>query len=554
MQRIFVLVPAIFWLLPVPGQAQAWKWAKSLGSANTVTNIKSTRSYAGTSVLLSGSFAAPNLAVGNQTLPNAGQDDGFVAIANENGQYEWAAGFGGLGRDFAVDAAAAPNGDFVVAGNFTSIFLTIGGTNLANSGETDIFLAKFNADKTLAWARKIGSPDVEEAGNVAVDADGNTYVSGHVLNKFTNALQHVFVQKLDAAGNLVWERKGDMNSGIPQTTLALDDDRNIFLSGSVYGHATFGNTTLTSDTSYGAFIVKYSPSGSLLQTYLNTSLDKMNSLLANGGHLYACAEKTNWGLGWGWPLADSKTHTLKFDLDLNLVWYKTAGGENMWQSLDVAKNLSADPVGNIYVAGFFFSDTLQFAGQALTNPFNLEYYYPQIFVLKYSSLGDELWGKAMGGIHSDEAACIYAFGDDQFYLGGNFESNPATFGTYSLHNTGTLDSIYVHLRPARFGRKAMGFLAAFDKNTSSTLPEPAVHDIAIFPNPTSDQVTLRWKSPATSPLVFQLFAADGRLLCQKTCPDGATELSEDTTGLLPGMYFVHLRAGESVFSGKFVKW
>lgn len=534
-------------------QAQAWKWAKSLGQSNNITTIKNIRPYTGTNLLVSGSFASPTLALGSQTLTNSGQDDGYMAIVDDWGQYAWAAKFGGANQDFVVDAAAAPNGDFVVAGNFKSITMTIGSTNLFNSGETDAFVAKYNADKTLAWAKKIGSTDIDEASGLAIDAEGNIYVSGHVLDKFTQSALYVFVRKLNAAGNLVWEKKGNTQGNYLQaTTLALDDQA-VYLGGTLYGTATFGNTELLSDTSYAAFIVKYSHAGVLTDTYLNTTLDKFNGMQAKEGNLYACAEKLRGCFGWGWPLRDSKTHLLKFDSNLNPVWHKTAGGEGYCQSLDVAKSLSVDDDGNIYLTGYFFSDTLRFAGQELPNPLNLEYYYPQIFVFKYSPNGNELWAKSLGGIHADEATSIHAFGNDKFYLGGNFESDPAAFGAYNLHNTSTLDSIYVHLRPARYGRKTMGFLAVFEGDASGTHPEPAFQDVAIFPNPVTGQITVRLKSTTHSPVTLQLMAADGNLLRQTAYHDPIAVLQEDLTGLPPGLYFVALRTEKGVFVGKVVK-
>ena len=551
--RIFI--PLLLLLLPLSGHAQAWKWAQSLGSANSNTTVNSIRPYSGTSVLVSGSFAAETLTLGSYTLENAGQDDGYVAIAGEAGQYVWAAGFGGSGREQVVDAAAAPDGSVVVAGNFTSISMTIGETNLFNSGETDAFVAKYEQDKTLAWVQKIGTADIDEITHVVVDAEGNAYVSGHVLDKFTHSTLHVFIRKLDAAGNPIWEQKGNMQGGILQASaLTLDGDQAVYLGGSLYGTATFGSTPLTSDTSFSAFIVKYNPSGAISDIYLNPALGKINGLQAQGDHVFACAEKLSmWCFGWGWPLSDSRTHVLKFDTNLENVWHKTAGGDSACLSLDLAKSLSVDNDGNVYLTGYFFSDTLGFAGEEFLNPYNPEYYYPQIFVFKYSPTGEEIWGRSMGGIHSDEATSILAIGDDTFYLAGNFESDPATFGSLNLHNTGKLDSIYVHLMPPRFARKTMGFLALFDKNASNTMPEPGIKEVVLFPNPAGDQITLRLKEPAASPLTLQLFTADGRLLRQTKYPDGITELREDVSGLPPGVFFVTLKMEGGVFTSKVVK-
>jgi len=549
-------IPIVLLLSPLAIHAQAWKWAKSLGTPNNTTAVKNIRPYTGTSVLVGGSFAAPTLTFGSQTLNNAGQDDGFVAIADDAGQYAWAAQFGGSGRDFVVDAAATTNGDFVVAGNFNSISMSIGGTNLLNSGETDAFVVKYNEDKTLAWAKKIGTADIDEVSAVALDDEGNAYVSGHVINKFTQQALYLFLHKYDAAGSLVWEKKGMLQgNGVLQTTaLALDDNQLIYLAGSLSGTVAFDGTNLVSDEwGFSAFIVKYNTSGLLLDTTIVHELDKFNGLQAHENDIYACAQRFNYSIGWGWPLADSKIHVLKFDSDLNTVWEKSVGGEETAQSLDIANSISVDDIGNAYVTGYFFSDTLHFAGQALPNLYNVHYYYPQIFVFKYAPSGEELWGKSLGGIHADEGTSIHAFGDDQFYLGGNFESNPVAFGAYDLHNTGTLDSMYVHLRPGRYVRSTIGFLAVFDKNVSSVHPEPAFQQATLFPNPAADHIVLRLKSPTLLPITLQISTLDGRLLRQSEHSGQVFEIRQDLSGLAPGLYFVTLRTERGLFSGKFVK-
>lgn len=541
--------------LPLSAPAQTWKWAQSLGAPNNTTAIKTIRPYTSARALVCGSFAAPSLTLGSHTLGNAGQEDGFIAIADDAGQYSWAAGFGGAGREFVVDAAASAAGDLAVAGNFNSITLTIGGTNLPNSGETDAFLAKYNADKTLAWVKKIGTADIDEVSSVCMDSDGNVFVTGQEVDKFSLVTHHVFLRKYDAAGNLVWEKKGTLQAGILQATaLTMDNDQNIYLGGSISGTAAFDGITFTSDWSYSGFIVKYNTAGAVIDTFMNANLDKFNSLQAHGNHIYACAERINWSIGWGWPLSDSKIYVLQLDTDLNQVWEKTAGGEHPSQSLDIAKNISVDNDGNVYVTGYFFSDTLHFAGEDFPNLYNVNYYYPQIFVLKYAADGTEIWGKSYGGIHTEEGAGIYAFGDDQFYLAGNFDSDPVIFGNYDLHNTGTLDSMYVHLRPSRYLRKTMGYLGVFDKNVSSTNPEPAFQEVAIFPNPAFSQISIRLASPANSSVQVQISTSDGRVVRQSRYSSPTPEIREDISSLTPGIYFVTLQARDGVFSGKFVKW
>lgn len=548
-------LPVILFLLSFTARAQTWKWAHSVGIPDHTTAIKNIRPYSGTSVLVSGSFASPTLSLGSHTLANAGQDDGYVAIVNDSGQYLWADKIGGSGRDFIVDAAAGPDGAFAVAGNFNSLSLLVGGTNLPSSGETDGFVVKYNPDHSLAWAHKIGTADIDEVTGIGQDAAGNIYVAGQVHDKITYSALNLFLRKYDAAGNLAWEKKGNIEgSGILQTTeLTMDGNDDIYLGGTLSGVVVFDGMSLSNNWDYSGFIVKFNTTGAVIDTFLTPDVYRFNGLKAHENHIYACAERMQYGIGWGWPLSDSKIHVLKLDTDLNIVWEKSTGGEEPSQSLDIARNISVDDQGNAYVTGYFFSDTLTFAGQVLPNFFNIHYYYPQIFVLKYDASGAEVWAKSFGGIHSDEGTGIHAFGDDQFYLGGNYESEPVAFGDYELHNTGTLDSMYVHLRPSRFLRKTMGFLGIFDKNVNSTHPEPAFQEVVLFPNPATDHLVLRLKSPAGSPVSLQISSIDGRVLHQSEHSGQFADIREDLGRWTPGLYFVTLRTAKGQFSGKFIK-
>ncbi|MBL7808860.1 MAG: T9SS type A sorting domain-containing protein [Saprospiraceae bacterium] len=542
-------------LCPVLGHTQSWKLAQNLGVPNSNTTIAAIRPYIEGTVLVSGSFAAATLPLGNNTLQNAGQDDGYVAVVDTNGQYLWAARFGGADRDAVVSAAAAPDGSIAVAGHFNSLSLTIGNTNLLGSGELDGFVVRYNTDKTIAWVKKIGSPNIDDITGVVADANGNTYVCGYVRDKLTLSTLFTFVRKYDASGNQLWEQKGTMEGGgiMAANALALGDDQDVYMAGWLWGTANFGALQLQNDTSYGAFLLRYNPSGTLVNHHLNGSLDKFNDIQIRDNHLYTCAEKVNGTFGWGWPLSDSKLHVLKMDTGFNTLWHKTAGGENQGQSLDLAKSISVDDLGNVYITGSYFSDTLHFAGQSFPNPFHINYFYPQIFVCKYSSSGDELWARAIGHVLSEEGTAILAFGEDRFFLGGMFESNPIQFGPHSLYNNSTLDSMYVHLSPSRYVRKTMGFLAISNKDTSSLPWEPQPLQILLYPNPVSDHITFQLTSPVAGPVTIQIYATDGRLLQQTTHPVVNSLIQENVPAWPRGVYWVKLSTEKAAFSGKFVK-
>lgn len=533
---------------------QNWAWANALGTANSNTRVETLKKYKETELLVAGSFAAATLTLGNETLGNAGQDDAFVAVCTENGGYQWATRIGGAGRDFTTAVAADNDGNIYVAGNFYSLTIDIGTTTLFNAGESDGFVIKYNADRSIAWVRAIGTADVEDITGLAVDGSGNVYVSGHTLDKFTLTAMHTFLTKVDSDNNLLWTRNGVVLGGsLETTTLVIDQDENFYLGGTFFGTVSFGGITLTCDTSYLGFIAKYDASGTCLQAIASGQLHKINDLTVDGGYLYACGELTTYLCCWGWPLASSAIHLVKYTSDLTPVWHKSAGGQIQGQSLDLAKSVSTDDSGNIYVAGSFFSDSLWFAGQPLLNVFGINYYYPQVFVFKYSPAGEELWGRSAGDGYWDEATAVLATSDNQLYVGGVFESDVITFGSHTLTNTGMADSIYVHQRPGRYGKKTIGFLALLDGQLSHVRPEAPDLFAPVFPNPANDCFFIPLKTQSGKFATIRILGAEGRLVKSGRYEAVDQHIRVETGDMAPGIYFINIQIDEHVSVQKLVK-
>lgn len=540
--------------LHMVGHARTCQWANSLGSTNTTTRIEQVRSYPGAHALVCGTFAATSMVLGDQTLTNNGQDDGFIALADANGDYQWATRIGGANNDIVTDVAAHTSDEFVAVGNFRSVFLTVGDTTLSNTGESDVFVAKFNADRSVAWVRQVGGTEIDEATCVRIDGSGNIHVSGQVINKFTQQTIHLFIRKYAPNGTMLWERTGISESGAAYSSaLALDDEQNIYLSGWMYGTVTFDNTTLIGDQGFAAYVVKHDQNGTLLTTTMSYDHGDFTALEAHENNLYACARDVNYGIGWGWPLGDSKVYVLKLDQELNTIWSRDFGGETPNHSLDRAESLGLDAEGNVYVTGSYFSDTLYIAEDTLLNPYNAPYYYPQIFVAKYSTSGDEVWGMSAGGIHIDEATSIHVVGNDEFYLAGNFESDPAEFGTQALNNTSQLDSFYVHLYPARYGRKPMGFLAKFEAETSTGIDERDDQGFALWPNPANSSIVIRVDPSLRSAVTIEVLTLDGRVVHQVTQRSSGSVMQLDINDLAPGPYMLSLTSEDFRSTQRFIK-
>src|SRR5262249_13178205 len=122
-----------------------------------------------------------------------------------------------VGQAIAVDSA----GNSYVTGLFhnTATFGP-GEVNVkiltAAGASQEIFVAKYNSNGLLQWAKRIST--VEGQGNgIGVDSSGNSYVTGYFNSSATFApddgnattlngagVKEIFLAKYDGNGNLVW--------------------------------------------------------------------------------------------------------------------------------------------------------------------------------------------------------------------------------------------------------------------------------------------------------------------------------------------------------------
>jgi hypothetical protein len=543
--------------------AQTWAWAAQIGDTTGHTAIYAMNRYSDTEFLFAGSFGSRNFRFADQTHNNQGQTDVFAALIGSDGKQLWATTFGGNTEDRATAIAADFNGNIYVAGIFNSISMKIGNTTLVNKGESDGFLVKITPQKEIEWAVAFGGPAIDELTGVATDSVGNVYVSGHAVD-YQNSTYSVTIIKYDSSKNKLWERKATTPGwGTLSSSIVISNDNNVYLTGSFSEVLTFdANHKISSSTTgeapfeyyeTNAFIAKYDLSGNFLKAKAIEQFSKINAISTFQSELYLCGEKVNYGMGWGWPLMDSKIYTSKYNLDLEAVWVKQAGGENPLQSLDIANDISTDEYGNVYVTGYFFSEKITFGNYSLNNILNKDYYYQMAFVLKYSNNGDELWGKSIGGSHTDMGTNILATGNDRFLLTGNYESDNFKLGTHTMHNSGQLQETYVHLRPPRFSRPTYSFVAMHNEFGTGNNNIIASENIKFFPNPTSDVFTISFNNSQFTEREISVYSHIGKQIINIHVSPFENETSINLGQLNNGIYLIKVKTDDHVTIHKLVK-
>ena len=251
-------------------------WAKSAQGA--ISRCSITVDLSG-NAFVTGTFRSPTLVIGSTTLTNSGNSRIFLAKYDTNGNVLWAKSAGGTNFDYSYSVSADISGNAFIVGGFNSPTIIFGSTTLINAGIDDVFLAKYDPNGNVIWAKSAGGSGGEQGFSLSADVSGNIFITGYFGSPtitfgsitLTNAVSwgefDVFLAKYDGNGNVLWAKSGNGTNLDEGKSISTDAGGNVFVTGGFSSPTiTFGSTTLTqpSGSVDPMFIVKYDPNGSLL--------------------------------------------------------------------------------------------------------------------------------------------------------------------------------------------------------------------------------------------------------------------------------------------------
>jgi hypothetical protein len=316
-----------------------------------------------------------------------GSPDIFVVKYDANGNVVWAKSDGEQWQDQAFGIAVDANGNSYVTGAFDGFFTIFGSDTLWGGGDSAdecIFVAKYDANGNVVWA-KGGGGSTGIAKSIGVDANGNSYVTGFFGSSTTfgsdtliNAgRDDIFVVKYDANGNVVWAKSAGGTLDDYGYAIAVDANGNSYVTGYFQSSAiTFGSTTLTDNGNVDIFVVKYDASGNAMWAKIEGWAGSMYgfgiAVDANGN---SYATSSSGVITFAKETSDSKTlknvntdgtikiFVKKFDASGNVIWAKSSGGTSWAEGYGIA----VDANGNSYVTGRYPDRTITFDATTLTN-------------------------------------------------------------------------------------------------------------------------------------------------------------------------------------------
>ncbi|HVZ37774.1 MAG TPA: T9SS type A sorting domain-containing protein [Candidatus Kapabacteria bacterium] len=204
--------------------------------------------------------------------------EAFVAKYDSAGHALWARSGGGIGAlHLGLGIAVDGGGNCIVSGKFFNTLSFGGFTFDAGDAEQKAFIAKFDRDGTVLWAKEIGSGGYYGAGeDIAADAEGNVYVCGQFRSTisfgttehtFSNGLSYAaLIVKYDGGGNYLWSMQSTgADQAVHLAGICVDRDGSIFAAGSFSGTMDLGSAHLSSPApNNSAFAVHMNAQGTTI--------------------------------------------------------------------------------------------------------------------------------------------------------------------------------------------------------------------------------------------------------------------------------------------------
>lgn len=292
--------------------------------------------------------------------------------------------------------------------------------------------------QNVEWAHSAGGVHGDDGSAIAVDAAGNSYVTGSFRNEATfgsitiTGFFDAFVVKYDASGNVLWVRSVASPVNVDGFRIAVDEIGNCYVTGRFTDTATFGSFTISSSGSVDVFVVKYDANGNVLWTRSDggTAYDMgLGIAVDTAGNSYVTGEfqdTASFGPFTLTSAGSTDVFVVKYDADGNILWARSNGG--IIGSIGV-QGIAVDTFGRSLITG-------DFQGAVTYGPFTLSSAGGRdIYLAKYDTNGNVLWASSAGGTSEDGGIGVAVDTASNCYVTGGFRGT-ASFGPFTVTSAG----------------------------------------------------------------------------------------------------------------------
>jgi len=477
---------------------------------------------------------------GDKTINSYGLNDYWIICIDSTLNIKWQKVYGGTGSDMIIDVIFSYN-QIVVIGNSTSPIS--GNKTVANfgSGTSDIWIVCLDINGNEKWQKAYGGSENEKARKII--GNGKNYfllstsqsnISGTKSENSKGGYDY-WISEIDSLGNQLWDKTIGGNNNDNASSFTIYNSDTLIIVGSSLSTISGDKTENRISSS------SYEPDIWTMMFLLNSkniAWDKTLGGLKEDGNMYGKSEsvlvlnrfiylisKSNSGIGGTKTSLDYGTYDIwlnKLNSNGVKIWDKTYGGSDF----DAPEDIQWISNERFLIYGSSSSDI---SGNKTSGTNGSS----DLWFLTIDTLGNIVSDFNIGGADADFGANIIKLTNGSFLVSST--SNSSISGDKTENSKGALDSWTIKL----------SFYAG--------LAEPLYKNIVtIFPNPSSNYLTIIIISPNQVIALLQIYNSLGQLVVSQE--PNTVEVTIDVRNLKSGVYFVEgfTRKGER-FEGKFVK-
>jgi len=264
------------------------------------------------------------LVVGSSESNKTGVTVGWALMLDDDGNVIWNQTF--------LDGSGT---ELRCAFNLTGGFLLVGNEFLP-SGNENGYVAKINSQGALLWQTTImGGEDVNKFFSAIATQDSFVLIGLSYSN--SNGESNAWVVKIDANGNVIWNKTYGNATDTAATTGALAPDGNYMVA---------GYTNTRGNNNYDFLLMQIDPNGNLIwnDTHGQTGSQEASAMTkAPDGYVIIGDTQS--------PDGEMHAWVVKVNWNGTLLWAKTVGGKNADSPYFIAPSEN----GGYLVGGFTFS-------------------------------------------------------------------------------------------------------------------------------------------------------------------------------------------------------
>ncbi|MEO8067173.1 MAG: hypothetical protein ABI599_05725 [Flavobacteriales bacterium] len=347
----------------------------------------------------------------------------------------------GLVEQTATDAA----GNVFVCGYFDNN-ATMGSFPLAAVGGFDAYVAKLDPSGNWLWATSFGSTGADDALAIAVDGDGNAYLTGFhegdiTVGDTTLAVEggsDLFIAKIDGSGNWIWALDAAGLGYSAGSDVVLGPNGSLYVGGSVDSDGeVFGEDTIPSGGLSGSLVMRLDIDGNWQWVHVieHSGVTSMNGMAYSTGEGIVVVGAFSGTLYAGGDTLISGISEKAFIAVVDTMGVDQWSWRTSGSSVTVASDVMVDAFGRIFLVGYASTGTA-IVGDSTFVVTDAN----DALVVRVSPNGFWDWSRRSTGTGNEVIEDLAALPDGQIVVVGTYRDGDLQLGSLASTNTGGADA------------------------------------------------------------------------------------------------------------------